>query len=196
MPFPAVRVSRNWFPALIITALFHVLAILLLVTALPKRFDTQMATASGSEAITYLPLLAAPPEKRKRAPQSSAGARPAVTYFNPDIFKTAPALQPNALGLQIALSACAPENYDMASVEVRNVCAKIGALLKNDPGHFGVTQDVADPKHWQRELTRREAPYLAPCMSPIGFSPLYTLFCIYDTLMHGYDPEKRARYSQ
>lgn len=104
----------------------------------------------------------------------------------------------------MALAACAPEKYDMASDEIRDVCGRIGALVRNDPGHFGVTQDVADPRHWQTELARREAPYLMPCMSPHPPPPgmgvisinLGTLLCIYDLLMHPYDPEKRARYSQ
>ncbi len=199
MPFPAVRVSRNWFPALIVTALFHVLVIVLLITAMPKRFERIVASAAGRETITYLPLLAAPPEKKKRTSRGgSSGSRPAVTYFNPDAAKAAPNLQPNTFGLQTALSACAPENYDMASAEVRTVCAKIGALLTNDRGHFGVAQDVADPKHWHTELARKEAPYLAPCMSSKGVGvSLGTLLCVYDILMHGYNPENRGdRYSE
>ncbi len=76
MPFPAVRVSRNWFPALIVTALFHVLVIVLLITAMPKRFERIVASAAGRETITYLPLLAAPPEKKKRTSRGgSSGYR-------------------------------------------------------------------------------------------------------------------------
>lgn len=193
MPFPAVRVSRNALPALIVTALFHVLVIAMLIIATPKRFERQIPATLNGEAITYLPLLA--PEKKKRPLRGSEASRPAVTYFNPYAFTAPPSLQPNAMGLQIALSACAPEHYDMASVEVRSICAKIGALLKYDPGHFGVTQDVADPKHWQTELARKEAPYLAPCMSPNGVGvSLSTLLCVYDILMHGYDENKMQHY--
>lgn len=194
MPFPNVRIPRSSLPALVVTALFHALVIAMLIVAMPKRFERQPAVTG--EAITYLPLLAPLPEKKKRSPRGSTGSRPAVTYFNPDTVETLPALRPNLSGLQTALSACAPENYDMASVEIRAVCTKIGALLTYDKGHFGVTQDVADPKHWQAELARREAPYLAPCMSSAGFSPLYTLLCIYDTLMHGYDPKKMDSYAK
>ncbi len=197
MPFPAVRVSRNWFPALIVTALFHMLVIVLLITAMPKRLEREAIRTAARESITYLPLLAAPPDKKKRIPRGTSGSRPAVTYFNPDAVKAPPSFRPNTFGLQTALSACAPENYDMASAEIRTVCAKIGALLVNDKGHFGVKQDVADPKHWQTELARREAPYLAPCMSPYAalHIDLGTLLCVYDILAHGYDENKMQHYS-
>jgi hypothetical protein len=208
MSFPAVRISRSSIPAVIATALFHALVIALLITAMPKRFEKQTVGAVSRETITYLPLLAPYVEKKRRTSRGPVASRPATTYFNPDAFRALPALQPNTLGLQTALSACGLENYDMASAEVRTLCGKIGALLKNDPGHFGVKQDIANPQHWARELARREAPFLMPCASPNPPSPqlakmgaiisinLDTLKCIYDLMMHPYDPEKRARYSE
>ncbi len=195
MPVPSVNALRQRIPALAITALFHVAVVALFLFSLPKQYP--LARREAETTITLLPVLPPPPvEKKKRFRRGAAGSNAITPYFNPYTFKGAPFLQPKMQGLQTALDACSPEKYDMASFEIRTVCDRIGALMRNDPWHFGVTQDVTDPKHWQRELARREAPYLAPCMSSQGFSPLYTLLCVYDVLMHGYDPEKQQRYSQ
>lgn len=187
---------RHRLPALAITALFHVLVIIALLHAIPKTSETVTTPSTSDTRITWLPMLPAPDKKPLRR-RAAGGSNAITTYFNPYTY-AAPRFVPQSqlLALQSVFAACAPENYDMASAEIRTVCGRIGALLRRDPGRFGVTQDIADPKHWQTELARREAPYLLPCMSPAGFAPLYTLYCIYDTLMHGYDPEKRARYSQ
>lgn len=188
--------SRKRLSALGVTALIHLAIITLILEGLPKQ---QVPAPSGETetTITLLPLLPPlPSAKKKRIRQGATGSNAITPYFNPYAYQAPFASTPNAQGLSMALAACAPEKYDMASDEIRTVCGRIGALMRHDPGHFGVMQDVADPKHWQRELARREAPYLAPCMSSRGFEPLYTLYCIYDVLMHGYDTEKMQRYSK
>jgi hypothetical protein len=182
--------------ALGVTGLFHLAVIALMLESLPKQ-HISAPSREAETTITLLPLLPPPPSaKKKRVPRGAPGSNAITPYFNPDTYRAPFATTPNIQGLSMALAACAPENYDMASDEIRTVCGRIGALMRHDPGHFGVTQDVIDPKHWQRELARREAPFLAPCMSSSGFEPLYTLYCIYDVLMHGYDSEKMQRYSQ
>jgi hypothetical protein len=190
---PDLTVRRARLPALGITALFHVAVFFFLLQAIPKQSEP-----AGTETETSISLPPEPrhlPNKKNQLP-AQAGSNAITPYFNPYGSASPQTLPPQLQGLQTALAACAPENYDMASDEIRTACNRIGLLVKNDPGHFGVTQDVADPVYWQRELARRQAPYLAPCMSPGGVDVLYTLYCIYDTLFHGYDPEKRRRYSQ
>lgn len=204
MPVPSVSALRKRLSALGATALFHLAIIGLLLEGLPKQHVAARSKETET-AITFLPALPPPPSmKKKRVPRGTTGSNAITPYFNPYTFQAPQALTPSIQGLSVALAACAPEKYDMASDEIRTVCARIGALVRNDPGHFGVTQDVANPGHWQTELARREAPFLAPCMSPkappknlgIAMVNLGTLMCIYDLLMHPYDPEKRARYSQ
>ncbi len=196
MPVPSVSAFRKRLSALGVTALFHIAIIALILEGLPKRYETAPSKETET-TITLLPVLPPPlPTKKKRIRPGSTGSNAITPYFNPYTYHAPSALTPNVQGLSMALAACAPEKYDMASDEIRTVCGRIGALLRNDRGHFGVAQDVTDPKHWQRELARREAPYLAPCMSSQGFSPLYTLLCVYDVLMHGYNTEKMQRYSQ
>lgn len=195
--------TQRRLPALAVTALLHVAIVFALLHAVFVMPAAPVSHAPHETQITLLPVIAPPPLPGKKRQRAATGSNAITPYFNPDAM---PQFLPRAkvLGLHAALSACAPENYDMASEQVRRVCGRIGALLQNDPGHFGVLQDVSDPKHWERELARREAPYLAPCMSP--YAPpkslgmvainLGTLMCVYDLLMHPYDPEKRARYSQ
>lgn len=205
MPVPSARALQKRFFALGVTALFHIAVIALILEGLPKRYET-VAPTDAETQIRLLPVLPAlPPEKKKRVRRAPAGSNAITPYFNPYTYNAPSAPTPSVQGLNMALAACAPEKYDMASDEIRMICGRIGALVRNDPGHFGVTQDVADPKHWEIELARREAPFLAPCMSPKAPPPiqnmlaevnLQTLMCIYDLLMHPYDPEKRARYSQ
>ncbi len=196
MPLPSVTALRRRLPALAITALFHLGVIALFLLSLPK--ETTAMKREVESTITLLPVVPPPPleKKKKRVRRGRTGSAAVTPYFNPYTFQMPSFLKPKVQGLQLALSACSPGKYEMASIEVQRVCDRIGSLIHNDPGHFGVTQDVTDPQHWQRELARREAPYLAPCMSPGGFNPLYTLSCIYDVLMHGYDSKKQLHYSR
>lgn len=192
----SVKALRQRLAALGVTTLFHIAIVALILEGLPKHHIVPPSLETET-TITLLPLLPSPPSvKKKRIPRGPAGSNAITPYFNPYSYNAPQALTPSVQGLSMALAACAPEKYDMASDEIRTVCGRIGALLRSDPSHFGVAQDVTDPKHWQRELARREAPYLAPCMSSHGFEPLYTLYCIYDVLMHGYDTEKMQRYSK
>jgi hypothetical protein len=187
---------RDRLPALVITALCHVALIALLVVSLPKRFESQ-APVESETRITFFPAPPAPPVvEKKRVRRAEAGSNAITTYFDPNTYRPPSALTPNIGGVSMALAACLPEKYDMASDEIRIACNRIGALLRSDRGHFSVTQDVIDPSHWQRELARRNAPFLAPCMSPGGVNVLYTLYCIYDLILHPYDPEKQLRYSE
>lgn len=202
---PALRAR---LPALAVAGLLNALFAWLLVDALSVGRPTkQSQTASSETTITLSPLPAIlPPKKRLRRPAGgSSSTAITVPYFNPYTYQgvRAPA---EIDAIVVALSACDPGRYDMASADVRQVCDRIGLALKNDPGHFGVTQDVADPKHWQRELARREAPHLLPCMKAhapkadgmgtIFKIDLQTLLCVYQIVFVEYDSKNHEHYSQ
>lgn len=193
MPFPPV--PQRWLPALAITALFHVLIVFVLLHAITIEPVPPAKSFAQETQITLLPVLAPPPD-RKRTRRRAAGGSNAITpYFNPYAVPQFAPPRGQMFALQTALTACAPEHYDMASDEIRDVCGRIGALLKNDRGHFGVTQDVADPTHWQHELIKRNSPLLAPCMSA-NLNVLYTLKCIYENLFIEWDPGKHTTYQE
>ena len=162
-------------------------------------------TAESETQFVFLPVLPSPAAVKSKPKRQKPGLGAITPYFNPYTFNPKALAAPRPQGLSLALSACDTGHYDTATDDVRAACDRIGALIKQDPSQYGFSADVADPKHWQRELARREAPYLAPCMSPhappdsklgIVSINLGTLLCVYDMLAHGYDPEKRARYSQ
>lgn len=188
---------RNRAPALGLAMLFQLAALWAFIHALivpaPER-----VSASRETQVLLLPAALAPPGTiRKRQRRAQSGASTAITpYVDPDTFNLQSLTRPNTQTLASALSSCDPGKYDMAADEVKALCDRIGALIKRDPGRFGFTSDVEDPRHWQRELARREAPVLAPCMSPGGVDVLYTLTCIYEEIFTGHREDKRRRYSE
>ncbi len=190
---------RDRIPALVLVALLHVLAITALLHAvIVERAPHREQSEARETQIALMHEAPALPLAKPRRRRPAAGGSTAITapVFNPYTYNIAPAAPGASEGIATALAACDPGRYDMASAEVRVACDRIGALLKNDPGHFGFTSEVTDPQHWSRELARREAPYLAPCMTPNGPNAIYALTCIYKLLFGGYDSETRPRYSQ
>jgi hypothetical protein len=194
-----VTAYRDRIPALVLVALLHIAAVIAFLNALIIEREPEKRKSEDHE--TQITLTPAPPPPRQILRQRrlpAAGGFGAITapYFNPYTFNLPPSAASSGNGIALALSACDPGRYDVASREVRAVCDRIGLALRSDPGRFGFTSDVSDPQHWHRELARREAPYLAPCMSPGGFDVLYTLSCLYENVFVGYKPEHRRRYSE
>jgi hypothetical protein len=193
---------RDRIPALFLVALLHVLAVSALLHAVIIERAPRPAQKDNRETqIALMREAPAPPplqKPKRRKPAASGSTAITAPFFNPYAYNTPPALQGMSEGIATALSACDPGRYDMASAEVRTVCDRIGALLKNDPGHFGFTSEVTDPQHWRRELARREAPHLLPCMKAHAFAmiDLQTLLCVYRNLFIDYDSEKNEHYSQ
>ena len=197
---PPAKAFRDRLPTLAFVGLLHAAFVWLLLNSLQigPAFGPP-STEPGETQITLTPAPPPlPPLPKKRLRRAAAGAATSVLspYIDPYTYRSPQALQNGTQGITLALAACDPGRYDMASSEVRAACDRIGMALKSDPGHFGVTADVRDPTHWRRELARREAPVLAPCMSPNGFDVLYTLKCVYETVFIGYDSENRRRYSE
>lgn len=188
---------RDRLPALFVTASFHVVVVGLLLIAMPKQFAREEEKEQETQ-ITLLPQAEPEQPKEKRKPRSGTTGSNAITapYFDPNRFnsQTLQALAPPQR-LSFALEACAPEKYDMASDEIRMACARIGSLIARDPGRFGVTTDFKNGQRWERELLINQTPLLLPCMSS-NANVLYTLLCVYDTMMNGYDPDKMQHYSK
>jgi len=196
---PPATAFRRRLPIIAAVGLLHAAFVWLLLSGLPA--GTMRAPASSEPHETQITLTEPPPpaplQPKKTLRHAAASESGAVApYFDPYTYHAPQALRAGSQGISLALATCDPSHYDMASTELRHACDRIGMLIKSDPSRFGVTADVRDPTHWRRELARREAPFLAPCMTPNGPDALYALLCIYDLLFHGYDPEKRARYSE
>ena len=195
MPFA----FRDRIPALLLVGLLHLMVVYAFLHAIiVEHAPRQVQTQDRETKITLMRDAPALQLQKPKHRQRVASGSTAITLpvFNPYTYNTPLALQGATNGVAIALSACDVGRYDMASTEVRTMCNRIGALLKSDPGRFGFTTHVVDPQHWQTELARREAPVLAPCMSPSGVDVLYTLKCVYETVFIGYDSENHRRYSQ
>jgi hypothetical protein len=192
------RTVRDQVPAALLVALLHgaVAFALLHVVIVENEPDRTNRESQETEISLSRETPPPPPKRRRRLPPAGGSAAPSLPYFNPYAYQSPPATADTTVGIATALSACDPARLDLASREVRTICDRIGLALKSDPGRFGVTADVADPVHWRRELARREAPFLAPCMSPDGFDVLYTLSCLYENVFIGYKPEHRRRYSE
>lgn len=192
------KVYRRFY-TLVLVGLLHALAVAGLLQMVVVETAPQSPQPKTETVVALLhepPAAPAAPSRAPRRPLAHVPLLPPVPYFDPQAWQSLPAPQAAEHVLTIALSACDPGRYDLASLEVRGVCDRIGLALKSDPGHFGVKQDIDDPVHWRRELARREAPVLAPCMSPNGVDVLFTLQCVYETIFFGYDPEKKRRYSE
>jgi hypothetical protein len=197
MRLPSRDFLRDRVPAFGLAALLQLAAVWLIIHALVTPTPPPQKTERETQ-IVFLPTLPTLPlpAKAKRLRRPTSGANALTTYVNPYTFNAQPFAAPRSQGLASALSACDVDKYDMASDEIRAACARIGALIKHDPGRFGFTTHVADAPHWQRELARREAPLLAPCMSASGVDVLYTLTCIYEEIFTGHREDKRQRYSE
>jgi len=191
---PLRLLAREKVPALALAMVLQAGAIWLLVHSLIVPLPEEKSAAHETQVV-FLPLFNPPPvpPSRKRKPQGGSNAT--AFYFNPYTFDPKAVAAPAPQKLTYALSACDVDKYDMAPDEIRAACDRIGALIRHDPGRFGFTSEVVDAGHWQRELARREAPVLLPCMSPDGVDVLYTLTCIYEEIFTGHREDKRRRYS-
>ncbi|NIK90209.1 hypothetical protein FHS83_003527 [Rhizomicrobium palustre] len=179
------------FYALGIALALQVAAVVLLMHSLPRQQIESTAKKDGTQ-IVFLPVLP-PPVLKKRDRRPQKGRYQAPPFVNPYTFDQRAFRGQLANTLTLALSACDIDHLEMETDEIKSACQRIGSFIHHDPEHFGMTSDVADPRHWATELLRRESPVLMPCMSPSGVK--VDLICVGRLLFEGYDPEKRARYN-
>jgi hypothetical protein len=187
------RVLRARLPALGFAALLHVVAITLLLEAMPKQ-----TAADKRETETRISLFPEPEpalNAKSRAP-AQRGSTVLAPYFNPRLFSSDALWRPPGLQrLGLVLTACDPATYDKQPGEVRSACARIGMLVAADPEHFGVKLDYKNGKRWDHELLIKQTPLLLPCLSPTA-NPLEVLLCVANVLTNGYAPDKMPHYEK
>jgi hypothetical protein len=169
--------------------LLHLLAILALLSA--TRWYAQKP-GEGREIILNLivppkpqtkpeelakPQTKIPPPKRQTVPSTT------INTPVPEI-PTAPSLN----GLNQQLFGCTPDALASATPEQRSACASASLGPRFDP-HAMDYRDHTDRSksaaQWARDRARKNSPMLLPCMSPQGFSPLYTAYCLAKTAVTG-----------
>lgn len=171
--------------------LLHVLAILALLSA--TRWYAQKQE-QGHEIILDLvtpprpqtkPEELAKPEKKIPLPQSERETAPSTTLNTPvPEISTAPSLS----GLNRQLFGCTPDALASATPEQRSACASASLGPRFDPHGMDYRDHTDRSKsaaQWARDRARKNSPLLLPCMSPQGFSPLYTAYCLAKTAVTG-----------
>jgi len=97
-------------------------------------------------------------------------------------------------GLRQSLFGCTDGERSNLSPAARAQCANAFAYDNSVDFRDGTTRSRAAAL-WERGRQRKNAPFLAPCMSPQGFSPLYTALCAANAAMTGkYDPDIQPGY--
>ncbi|HWA31254.1 MAG TPA: hypothetical protein VG867_09145 [Rhizomicrobium sp.] len=186
MPGARMHQPRRIAGGVIVLAL-HLLAVAMLLRA--TQWHAEPAT-SAKEIIMRLIALPKPPqskpeEKKKIPPQQvRAPASPYGYSFTPP--ETLPAAPPSGLNQQ--LFGCAPDQLAAATAEERAYCASASLGPRYDPtatDYHDHTDRSKNAAQWFRDRARKNAPMLLPCMSPGGFSPLYTAYCLAKTAVTG-----------
>lgn len=135
--------------------------------------------------ITPKPL----PKPMKETPSRKPAPKPAPAFVPPSTF-TPPSNNsvPQLNGLNRQLFGCSPDRLATATAEERAACASASLGPRYDPGATDYRDHTDRSKsavQWARDRARKNAPLLLPCMSPDGWSPLYTAYCLAKTAVTG-----------
>jgi hypothetical protein len=137
--------------------------------------------------------LAVKPHKKISVPHIPSSSSLAPTFTLP---KTLTAPQTNGAGGQFF--DCSPNQMATATPEQRTACASAALTPRYDPEQTDFRDHTDRSKSaalWARDRARKNAPFLLPCMSPAGFSPLYTAYCLDKAAVQGkIDTEGQAGY--
>jgi hypothetical protein len=175
----------------------HLLVIAALLSA--TRWSAHPAIQT-KEIILHLIAPKVQPKIKAKIATRKPIARKALPAFVPPPAFTPPAqaTAPVLNGLRNQLFGCSPDQLATTTPEERAACASASLGPRYDPGatdyrdHTDRSQSAA---LWTRDRARKNAPLLLPCMSPQGFSPLYTAMCAAKTALKGkYDPEEQMGY--
>lgn len=191
---PIVRDLHDRLPAVIATAAFHVAVVAALLNAMASY--TTRHRREREVTITLAPEML-PKSQIRHAPGATRSG--AISHDQYRLYRLPPSLaqRPDLRGLNLALTACAPENWANLSPDIRDECRRIDVALAADPNVLDPKYDVKDPSRWALELAIKQGPLLLPCASPDGlFVDLATLACIADMIENGYHPEKMQHYSK
>jgi hypothetical protein len=131
-----------------------------------------------------------PAEKKLPAAKPKAMREPAPAFVPPPAFTPPPAASaaPALNGINRQLFGCTPDALASATPEQRAACASASLGPRYDPGATDFRDHTDRSKNaaqWVRDRARKNAPLLLPCMSPDGWSPLYTAYCLAKTAVTG-----------
>lgn len=186
----AVNALRQRLPAVGITVLFHIAVLaLLLQTKFAARQDK-----SEIELPIVLPQPAPQGVQKRKSSHRNGGSTAITPYFDPRRFNPNMLEKYKSQGLRFSIEDCAPEKYDMQADEIRMACNRIGSLIANDPGRFGINAGIAHGKQWARELAKYQRPLLLPCASSNGV--YIDLLCVLNLVVSPYDSDKVQHYSK
>ncbi len=131
-----------------------------------------------------------PPRRPGRGAVQLSGPAQALPDYRGIVIPDAP-VSPE---LRQSLFGCTDgERSDLSPAE-RARCANAFARDDSVDIHDGTTRSRAAAL-WERGRQHKDAPLLLPCMSPQGFSPLYTALCAAQTAVDGkYDPDDKPGY--
>jgi hypothetical protein len=137
--------------------------------------------------------IALKPRKKVTVPRIPSSSSLLPSFALP---KTLAAPQTNGAGAQFF--DCTPGQMEAATPEERAACASAALTPRYDPGQTDYRDHTDRSKSaalWARGRARKNAPFLLPCMSPAGFSPLYTAYCLGKAAVQGkIDTESQPGY--
>lgn len=124
-----------------------------------------------------------------KSPATKAAHEPTPAFVPPPAFTPqTPSAAPALNGINRQLFGCTPDVLATATPEERTACASASLGPRFDPGATDFrdhTDRSRSAAQWARDRARKNAPLLLPCMSPAGFSPLYTAYCLAKTAVTG-----------
>jgi hypothetical protein len=169
--------------------ILHLIVIAALLSA-TRWHDLHIAAQKEIILQLITPKAPAKPESPKaQAAKPKSIHEPAPAFVPPSAFTPPPSATAPALnGLNHQLFGCSPDQLATATPEERAACASASWGPRYDPGatdwrdHTNRSKNAAQ---WARDRARKNAPLLLPCMSPDGFSPLYTAYCLAKTAVTG-----------
>ena len=182
---------------------FAVLVLHLIVIAalLSATHWSEQQNEQTKEIILHLitPKPLPEPVKETLARKPVATPKPAPAFvppatFTPPVDNSLPQLN----GLNQQLFGCAPDQLASATAQQRAACASASLGPRFDPGatdyrdHTGRSKSAV---RWARGRARKNQPMLLPCVSPQGFNPFGTLFCLGKAAVDGkFDNDMQPGY--
>ena len=181
-------------------ALLHLVVIVLLLHATQRHVQPAPSVKEIILRLVAQPQMRGPPmHKSGKSEERSARPRRILPAENPHgssfkSFEKVPAMPSSGLSQQ--LFGCSPDQLATATAEQRARCASLGPQY--DAGATDYRDHTDRSKSaalWFRDRARKNAPLLLPCMSPAGWSPLYTAYCLAKSAVtRKLDPEEQPGY--
>ncbi|HEY4123028.1 MAG TPA: hypothetical protein VGM36_00355 [Rhizomicrobium sp.] len=168
--------------------MLHLIIIAALLSA--TRWNEQQSERTREIILHFIaPQRLPEPVKKIPLPKPVMTPRPAPAFVPPATFTPPPDISvPQLNGLNRQLFGCSPNQLAAATAQERAACASASLGPQYDPGATDYRDHTDRSKsavQWARDRARKNAPLLLPCMSPDGWSPLYTAYCLAKTAVTG-----------